>query len=173
MDGIELPIQNGTVAIPPSQAWQRTALMRVTPDKGRNEGGVFAGPVTYAIDQGPFELGVWAERGLEAYSGGLRYKSSFTLSAAPEGRLALDLGRVRGTAEVLVNGQVIGTRIWSPFRFDITAAARKGLNTVEVLVFNTLAPYLHAVSPTRFILPSQLASGLFGPVTIRQAPPGL
>jgi hypothetical protein len=43
---------------------------------------------------------------------------------------------------------------------------------VEVLVYNTLAPYLHAVSPTRFIMPNQMASGLFGSVALRQVSPG-
>ena len=70
-----------------------------------------------------------------------------------------------------MNGRSIGARIWSPYRFDITAAARAGLNTVEVLICNTLAPYLQAVSSTRFIPASQVTSGLFGPVTIGQAPP--
>lgn len=168
IDGTELPIHNGSVAIPPSQTRPRIALMRVVPEKGRSEGGIFAGPVTYEIGQGPFELGNWAEHGLEAYSGGLRYKSSFTLRAAPEGTLVLDLGRVRGTAEVWVNGRGIGARVWSPYRFDITAAAQEGLNHVEVLICNTLGPYLNAVSPTHFISTSQAVSGLFGPVVVCQ-----
>jgi hypothetical protein len=142
--------------------------MWVVPEKGRSEGGIFAGPVAYDIGQGPFELEDWTERGLGAYSGGLRYKASFTLRAAPEGRLALDLGRVRGTAEAWVNGRGTGGRIWSPYRFDITAAAQEGLNHVEVLICNTLGPYLNAVSPTHFISTSQTVSGLFGPVVVCQ-----
>jgi hypothetical protein len=171
VDGVELSIHNGVVAVPPSLALQRTALLRIVPEKGRTEGGVFSGPVTYDIEEGPIGLGDWSDLGLEAYSGGLRYKSNFTLSVAPVGSLVLDLGRVRGTAEAWVNGQPVGARIWSPYRFEITAAAREGVNTVEVLILNTLAPYLHAVSPTRFIPAGQTCSGLFGPVTVCQVPP--
>ena len=87
VDGTRLPIQNGAVVISPRMTQPRAALLRVVPENGRNEGGIFAGPVSYEIGQGPIELGDWAERGLEAYSGGLRYKSSFTLSPVPDGAI--------------------------------------------------------------------------------------
>lgn len=37
---------------------------------------------------------------------------------------------------------------------------------VEVLVTNTLAPYLDAVSPTPFVFEGQKVSGLLGPVRL-------
>ena len=112
------------------------------------------------------ELGAWGEQGLEAYSGGVRYRTTFSLDAVPAGPVGLDLGRVRGTAEVWINGQPVGSCIWSPYRVDISRAVRVGENTVEVLVLNTLGPYLRAVSPTHFVLPGQEVSGLFGPVCV-------
>ncbi|WP_345024774.1 hypothetical protein [Nonomuraea roseoviolacea] len=78
----------------------------------------------------------------------------------------LDLGRVRGTAEVRVNGRACGVRVCSPYRFDVGAALRPGENTVEVEVYGTLAPHLDAVSPTHFVFPGQRVTGLFGPVRL-------
>jgi hypothetical protein len=103
---------------------------------------------------------------LEAYSGGVRYQTTFSLDRVPE-NLILDLGRVRGTAEVWVNGQRVGARIWSPFTFAIQDKVQAGSNTLEILVLNTLAPYLEAISPTHYVRPGQTVSGLMGPVRLR------
>jgi hypothetical protein len=168
LDGVELPVRDGQVSLPPSAVVKRTILLRVTPEPGRTGGAVFDAPVTYRVGEGPVELEPWANLGLEAYSGGVRYRSNVTLAAGLGGALTLDLGRVRGTAEVWINGEAVGTRVWSPYRFDISAALQPGHNTVEVLVCNTLAPYLRAVSPTHYIFPGQESSGLFGPVIIEQ-----
>jgi hypothetical protein len=72
------------------------------------------------------------------------------------------LGRVRGTAEVLVNGVPAGVRIWSPYIFDLTDHLSPGENDLEVRVFNTVGPYLDAVSPTRLVFEGQRVSGLMG-----------
>ncbi len=136
------------------------AVLRVTPERGRTGGGVFTGPVTYVMTQGKIETGEWSEQGLGDYSGGVRYTSSFELQAKPDKQVLLDLGRVRGTAEVRVNGKLVAVRVWSPYRFDISANLQAGQNNVEILIFNTLAPYLNAVSPTHYIHPGQTVSGL-------------
>ena len=47
-----------------------------------------------------------------------------------------------------------------------TEQVNQGANTLEVLVLNTLAPYLNAVSPTHYVRPGQAVSGLFGPVRL-------
>jgi hypothetical protein len=86
-------------------------------------------------------------------------------------RTVLDLGRVRGTAEVIVNGRTVGTRVCSPYRFDVTDGVRPGGNEIEIVVFGTLAPYLDAVSPTHFVFPGQRMSGLLGPVRLCSASP--
>ena len=115
---------------------------------------------------GKIRLGSWGERGLEAYSGALRLWADFTLPGTAKPPLLLDLGQVRGTAEVSVNGQSVGARFLSPYRFDITKAVRPGQNRVEILVTNTLAPYLDAVSPTHYVRPGQTVSGVFGAVRL-------
>src|SRR5262249_47012037 len=142
---------------------ERMATVRVIPARGRTGGGIFTSPVTYVTDAGAIRLGDWEEQGLDAYSGGIRYQNRFILDVTPA-QVMLDLGKVRGTAEVWVNGQKAGARVWSPYRFDISGLCRAGENTVEILVLNTLAPYLDAVSPTHYVRPGQKVSGLFGPV---------
>lgn len=166
VDGQEVSWSGGPVSLPPSDQARRTAVMRVEPERGASGGGVLDGPVTYTVDSGPIELGYWSEQGLASYSGGVRYRSRFALDEKPAGSIVLDLGQVRGTAEVWVNGVSVGARIWSPYRYDITAAAQAGENVVEVLVLNTLAPYLAAHSPTHYTFPIQMQSGLVGPVQV-------
>jgi hypothetical protein len=156
--------------LPDGQSLQRTAIMEVTPEQGRTGGGVFTGPVTYEMAGGTMRLGAWHEQGLETYSGGVRYETVFELDHPPEASLVLDLGRVRGTAEVRLNGEPAGVRILSPYRFDLSSLATPGENRLEVLVLNTLAPYLNAVSPTHYVRPGQTVSGLFGPVRLLTSP---
>jgi hypothetical protein len=60
----------------------------------------------------------------------------------------------------------------SPYRFDLSGLCVPGNNTIEVVVFNTLAPYLNAVSPTHYIFEGQTVSGIFGPVAILAAKGG-
>ena len=121
--------------------------------------------MTYVTESGLIGLGDWKDQGLPAYSGGIRYQSTFTLDNIG-GHLSLDLGRVRGTAEVWINGQNAGVRVWSPYQFDVTSLCQQGQNEVEILVLNTLAPYLDAVSPTHYVRPGQTVSGLFCPVRL-------
>ena len=80
--------------------------------------------------------------------------------------MLLDLGEVRGTAEVFVDGESAGVRVCSPYTFDLTGRIGPGGATLEVLVLNTLGPHLDAVSPTPYVFAGQRRSGLFGPVRI-------
>jgi hypothetical protein len=80
--------------------------------------------------------------------------------------VVLDLGAVRGTAEVAVNGVPCGERVWGPWTVEVTDALRSGTNTVEVVVRGTLAGYLDDASPTRAIAAGQVRTGLFGPVRL-------
>lgn len=51
----------------------------------------------------------------------------------------LELEDVRESASVLINGQFVGTRLWPPYRWDITKAMRPGSNGIRIQVANTLA----------------------------------
>ena len=80
------------------------------------------------------------EKGIQCFSGTGTYLKSVSLGADrfKEGRrLWLDLGDVRHLAEVSVNGRPLGVVWKSPFRVDITDAARHGDNELVVKVTNT------------------------------------
>ncbi|MDL4816536.1 glycosylhydrolase-like jelly roll fold domain-containing protein [Actinomadura opuntiae] len=148
---------------------RRTAELRIRTIPGHQAGAALAGPVRFAAGPGTIELGDWEDAGLAGYSGAVRYRRRVDLPSAPAPAPAaatLDLGRVRGTAEVTVNGVHAGVRICAPYRFDLGAALRDGPNDIEILVCGTLAPYLDEVSPTHFVFPGQRVSGLFGPVRL-------
>lgn len=143
----------------------RTAALRVETRPGHQGGAALAGPVRCVVGPGRIRTGDWAARGLAEYSGGVRYSRVVTLPA-DAGRVSLDLGRVRGTAEVRVDGVAAGVRVCSPYVFDVTALAGPGAHTIEITVFGTLAPYLDATSPTHFVFPGQRVNGLMGPVRL-------
>ncbi len=94
---------------------------------------------------------------LRLFSGTVRYSCVFKAGPSPA-YPALDLGSVRETAEVFVNGRPAGVRLWGPFRYDLSGLLREGENTLEVLVTNTPAPKTDGVS---------LPFGLAGPVRVR------
>ena len=154
----------------PESSPGRMAELRIRTLPGHRAGAALAGPVRFTVGPGTIELGDWEEAGLSGYSGAVRYRRSCRLSAPPAAA-TLDLGRVRGTAEVTVNGAPAGVRICAPYRFDVGAALREGDNEIEILVCGTLAPYLDEVSPTHFVFDGQRASGLYGPVRLLMEAP--
>lgn len=166
LDQENIAVGQGSVDLPHADRAERTLLLRVVVKDGRRGGAVWEGPLEFETGRGRIELGSWITSGLEFYSGGVAYEQTIAI-ADPGQWSVLDLGRVRGTAEVEVNGRPIGARVWSPYRFDLSGALHAGSNTIVVRVFNTLAPYLKGASPTRTIFGEQDDSGLFGPVILR------
>ena len=148
----------------------RLGALRIATRPGFEGGAALAAPIRFEVGPGEIALGDWEQVGLPEYSGGVRYRSTIDVAgAAPSPTATLDLGELRGTAEVRVNGVACGTRICAPYRFDVGAALRAGANEVEVLVLGTLGPYLDAVSPTHFVFDGQRTTGLCGPVTLHIA----
>jgi hypothetical protein len=115
------------------------------------------------VGPGRIGLGDWEDHGLAEYSGGVRYSRRLSTAGGQ-----LDLGRVRGTAEVFVDGESVGVRFCSPYVFELPP----GDHQLGIEVFGTVAPYLDAVSPTHFVFGGQRTSGLFGPVRVRYSPEG-
>ena len=136
----------------------------VAPAPGLSAGAVLTGPIAFTVRPGRMELVDWQEAGLVNHSGGVRYRRDLDLGPPDEVALTLDLGTVRGTAEVLVDGESAGVRVCSPYTFDLSG--RSGAVTLEVLVLNTLGPHLDAISPTPYVFPGQRVSGLLGPVRV-------
>ena len=99
--------------------------------------------------QGPLKS--WSDYGRPGFSGTVRYRKEFAVAAdlANDHRnLTLDLGEVRYSARVLLNGKDLGVRAWRPFRWLVGDALRSGGNVLEVEVTNTAANEL-AGDPSR------------------------
>ena len=152
-------------------ALRRVCALRVETRPGYRAGGILDAPVRFEMVTGRMKPGSWEEQGLVGYSGGVQYHQTLIRDTDGQSgnRTLLDLGRVRGTAEVHVNGELVGVRIWSPYVFDLTDHLRPGENDLHITVYNTLGPYMEAVSPTTFVFPGQTVSGLFGPVMLTES----
>jgi hypothetical protein len=88
------------------------------------------------------ELVSWTEStdpGVKYFSGTATYNKEMRAPAAwfrSGQRLYLDLGKVRDIAEVAVNGKTVGL-VWAPpYRVDVTAALKPGVNKLEIKVTN-------------------------------------
>ena len=93
----------------------------------------------------------WSAYGLASYSGTVTYRQRFDLSPSALRKIAnssLDLGEVRYSDKVRLNGQDLGTRAWRPFRWPVGKVLKEGTNVLEVEVTNTAANEL-AGSPQR------------------------
>lgn len=76
--------------------------------------------------------------GIRNYSGKAHYRTEFNLPADfPKQPLMLDLGDVRDLATVTLNGKPFATLWCPPWRIDVTQAARRGENVLEIEVANT------------------------------------
>jgi hypothetical protein len=167
IDGASVELKTRNIDLRGGEGYSREIILRVEPAPGCHDGAVFSGAPTYKLGGlGRIETGDWTVQGLETWSGAISYMQNLALKRIPNGRLILDLGEVRGTVEVEVNGRPIGKRFCAPWRFNVTNAVRAGTNSIRVTVFNTLAPWLGATSPTIYVFASQTASGLFGPVRL-------
>lgn len=162
-ESIAVSGQRVTLANPERE--RRVLEIRMEPTDGRTEGALWDGPITFDCGEGRISEGPWADAGLASYSGGVRYRREFDLDDDVE-LVGLDLGNVRGTVEVSLNGKPVGVRVWSPYRFDLTGGVRSGRNVLEVTVFNTLGPYLDDASPTRAVFAGQRLSGMLGPARL-------
>jgi hypothetical protein len=131
----------------------------------------------------PATLGDWRSDIGADFSGDVEYRIEFDCSPEIAERAEiLDLGEVKYIAEVTLNGESLGKRIWAPFSFPIGHKLRPGSNVLSVLVSNTLAnQYIHqkwhslwsksklgpyhpkALQFEKY----SLSSGLFGPVQIK------
>ena len=155
-----------TAALPQPDAPERIAALRITQAPGFEEGAAILEPITFEVGDGRIPFGSWDELGLPHYAGGLLYTASIGLHVEPGKRVELDLGRVRGCADVSVNGKACGVRIWHPYRFDITKAVQEGENTIEMRVYNTLGPHFAVGHPSHHVFEGHTKSGIFGPVAV-------
>ena len=100
-------------------------------------------------------LDPWNEQGYPFYSGSARYSKRAKLRG---GHYAAELGECEGAAQLLVDGQDMGTRLWPPFRWHFRADGKAGEVEFAVVATNTPANYMGEERP----------SGPKGPLRITQ-----
>ena len=150
---LEAPLAAGTPVV-----------LRVSATDGRRGGALLDRGLEVELAEAETELRSWEELGLRALGGEVRYRTSFRARGGH--RTVIDLGAVRGAADVLVNGTLVDRLIWGPWRADVTGAIQAGEHRLEVVVRGTLAGYLDDTSPTTEIVAGQVRTGLFGPVRL-------
>ncbi len=124
------------------------------------------------------------DNGIKYFSGTATYIKDINLPGEiirPDKIVYLDMGDVKNIAEVTLNGISFGIFWKPPFRVDITAAVRKGVNKLQIKVTNNwpnrIIGYLvlnQAITWKTWTLSytassSLFESGLLGPVEIRVA----
>ena len=82
----------------------------------------------------PIELGCWADRVGVDFSGSGIYETSFKKPCSPA---VLDLGDVRYTTEVFLNGTSLGVQVMKPYRYELPEELIKEDNKLEIRVTNT------------------------------------
>ena len=168
VDGESVGVRDGRVELESPSDGVRQVALRVEQKPGCYAGAAIPEPVRFECGPTRMPLGDWCEYALETYSGGAKYSREFTLEPRHlEGRVIIDLGEVRTTAEVRVNGEVVGVCMARPNCLDITEKVRAGINRVEVTVYNTLANHYSVGIPSRYVFDGQTVSGLLGPVTLK------
>ena len=180
-NGTPLSFRSGIARVP--HPWTPSVLV-LKLNVGTSDRGLLE-PIRVTCKAAKRPLGSWCDQGLNWYSGRALYSRAFTLDSqylTKDLALELDLGRVAHCAEIWVNGKLAGTRIWPPYRLDITPYARVGKNQVTVVVANLLANRMRwdIFDDVKGSLPNRkwhdeilrrdawcFDSGLIGPVEIR------
>ncbi len=127
------------------------------------------------VSHSPQVLQPWQAWGLDEFTGFVDYQTTFECRGRYE-QFELDLGDVRHMAEVWVNGQAVGKRLWAPFRYDVASVIRPGTtNTLRVRVGNLFCNAMRPLEDRKEVFtgwayskstPEQRTSGLLGPVRI-------
>ncbi len=86
------------------------------------------------------ELRPWSQWGLEWYTGRVVYRLQLDIPAPGRaGRCFLDLGDVQHYAEIWLNGRLVGTRLWPPYRIELTEFVDEGADELALVVSNSIA----------------------------------
>ncbi|MBO0827513.1 MAG: hypothetical protein J2P24_07005 [Streptosporangiales bacterium] len=166
VDGREHAPDGGRVTFAEPLPAATPVTLRFRAVGGRRGGALLDGPVEVEVAETGTRLASWEELGLRALGGELRYRATVDVRPPDGTRTVLDLGDVRGTADVVVNGALVGRLVWSPWCAEVTDALRPGENEIEVVVRGTLAGYLDDASPTAAVAKGQVRTGLFGAVRL-------
>lgn len=166
VDGTPVDLDGDTIRLlQPAGADSRLTL-RFRATDGRRGGALLDEPIRVVTTEAPAALLDWSDLGFGALAGQVTYRTLLPhVPLAETERVVLDLGPIRGSARVLVDGSEVAAFAWGPYRVDITDQLQPG-STLEVHVHNTLAGYLDVASPTPGVFAGQTKAGMTGPVQL-------
>jgi hypothetical protein len=123
--------------------------------------GVICGPVQ--VDR----LQPWSKWNLPWYCGRVLYRMEVTVPQPDSAhRWFLDLGNVQHYAEVWLNGRLVGTLLWPPYRIELTEHLKKDKNDLVLVISNSIANrFAWDIWGTRGNAQAEPA-GILGPVRI-------
>ena len=171
LNGERITPQNGRIQFPALNFRERPVLALQM--KGAGELNEF---LRFESGETEYHLGSWTETGLTHYTGNAAYERDFELAPQLRGnQILLDCGQVGVAAEVFLNGQKAGTRLWTPFSIDVTTFLKPGKNHLRIVVTNAsdaamraapdLKSYQEIGRPVPY-LDSIDINGLIGPVQL-------
>jgi hypothetical protein len=153
VDGVQVPCGEAL----PLREHARVAL-RVQAPPGRRGAACFTEHPLLELGPGTVRVGEsWHRQGLDAFAGVLVYRTTVD---AREADAVLDLGEVRGSAAVRVNGEDAGIAFTAPW--TVPVRLRDGENTIELEVASTLGPLAGRGIPTPFGPEDQRFAGVTG-----------
>lgn len=146
--GKETPHRGGVVECPP-QPPGTVAAIRIEPGGPLAEAAVLLAPIRIETAPATGALGDWRTAlHLPHHSGAVEYET--VVDTPPLAAAALDLGHVRGTAEVWLDGRPLGVRLWRPYRFSL-GPLPKGSHRLRIRVTNTLGAFYEIGRPTSLV----------------------
>jgi len=184
--GKEYAVRSGLVSFPPQEAGTIAAI-KVEPSRTCSEADVLLAPIRFNTVHKHGILGDWRTAlRLPHHSGAVEYEQTIELQGS---RLTtLELGHVRGTAEVWLDGRPMGVRAWRPYRFELGENLTTGPHRLRIRITNTLGTHYEVGRPSHNVggstdpkvsywnhdIDSQwqndfASGGLYGPVRIYEA----
>ncbi len=110
---------------------------------------------------------------LSTFGGTAVYRTKFDGGASGQGNRLLDLGKVHGISEVLLNGRPLGVRWYGRHVYDVGDALNSGTNELEIRVTTMLGNYCKSIRETNPVARRwahwfpPIPAGLEGPVALR------
>ncbi len=130
VDGKKIKAKNNLVAIP-------TDAKVLVVKNYMGENGLSQPAVFYCDNSSNRQLCSWIDMGLRRFTGFVDYETSFNV-AEKDSILQIDLGKVLHMAEVWVNDEKVGERLWPPFTFTVKTPIKQGKNTLCIRVGNLM-----------------------------------
>lgn len=139
---------------------------------GEDASGLSESATFYCSGSSETNLVSWLDMGLRRFTGFIDYETTFNIPSN-KSHVTIDLGKVRYMAEVWLNDEKIGERLWAPFTFS-AETAKSGENKLLIRVGNLMVNEMGGKDDLGELRhwgwqnppDSSFEAGLFGPVKI-------